>query len=62
MSCSALSPKRALDRDHYRPRRAEDARWFPRDWLLPRADDDSFRLPCFASITRRLAEDWLRGR
>src|SRR5246127_5953642 len=40
----------------------EDARWFTRDWLSSRPDDDSFRMPRLDSIARRLIEDWLHGR
>jgi len=39
----------------------EDARWFERDWILARVDDDTFRLPRRDSIARRLVEDWLHG-
>jgi NAD+ diphosphatase len=40
----------------------EDARWFERQWLIDRADDETFRLPRRDSIARRLVEDWLYGR
>src|SRR5262249_1834927 len=39
----------------------EDARWFERDFIRRRAEDDEFRLPRRDSIARRLIEDWLAG-
>jgi hypothetical protein len=39
-----------------------DARWFTRDWLSSRPDDDSLRMPHLGSMARRLIEDWLHGR
>jgi NAD+ diphosphatase len=41
------------------PGEIEEARWFERSWLRANRKSDSFSLPRFDSVSRRLIEDWL---